>query len=169
MLLVVMGGCRTRAPADEAYAFGGPAVLPSVGLSAGTGAVFRRSETANWAVEAEYVYQFLDDKDFLDDGRPSAGDVHQVRAGFRRFSNPGRRRSFAWGGGFVFLQAAGGAKAEPLILEPAGDYYGVYGQVGFLTRLSPRWSVGPEFRLLVVGGHGVQVVPQFMWQFVMRY
>jgi hypothetical protein len=170
LVLVLFGGCHSRIPHDEQdwYAIGGPAAIPGVGVAAGIGRVFDRTEYSDWAIEAEGTYQFLDDTDFLDDGRGGSGDTYIVRLGVKRFLSPGHEHAFFLGGGVAWVRGTGDA-GEALILEPPGDYYGVYGQVGFLTRLSPRWSAGPDFRLFIVGGHGVQFVPELTWQFVFRF
>jgi len=170
LLLVVAAGCRTRIGEDryDGYAIAGPSAFPEVGFAAGAGYIVKRTEYSDWAVEAEGTYQFLDDTDFVDDGLGASGDVWQARLGVKRFLSPGHKRTFFFGAGFAWIRGTGD-RGEALILEPAGDYYGAYGQAGFLTRLSDRWSAGPDFRLLVVGGHGVEFVPQFTWQFVFRF
>lgn len=170
LLLLLLVGCRSRIAHEERdwYAIAGVSALPQVGVSAGAGFVFDRTELSDWAVEAEGTYQFLDDTDFVDDNLGGAGDVWQARVGVKRFLSPGHERTFFFGAGGAWIRGTGSV-GEALILEPAGDYYGGYGQVGFLTRLSDRWSGGPDFRLFIVGGHGVEVVPQFTWQFVFRF
>lgn len=170
LLLLLLVGCRSRIPHDERdwYAIAGPAAIPEVGVAAGAGYVFSRTERSDWAVEAEGAYLFLDDTDFVDDGLGDSGETWQMRVGVKRFLSPGHERTFFFGAGAAWVRGTGSG-GEALILEPAGDYYGGYGQAGFLTRLSDRWSAGPDFRLFIVGGHGVTVVPQFTWQFVFRF
>jgi hypothetical protein len=170
LLLLALAGCRTRVGGEERdwYAIAGPSALPQIGVSAGVGRIVSRTDLSDWAIEAEGTFQFIDDSDFVDDGHGGTGDYWQARLGVKRFLSPGHKRSAFFGAGFVAIKAEGDG-SEPLILEPAGNYWGAYGQGGFLLQLSPRWSAGPDMRFFIVGGHGVQFVPQFTWQFLFRF
>ena len=172
LLACAMPACRTRlsggAPRDW-YAGGGFSAVPQVGLTGGFGKVVKRTQTSDWAAELYAAFQFLDDKDFADDERPGADDVTQIRAGLKHIFSPGHKRHLTIRYGAVWFRADG---EHPLIIEGPGDYTGAYLAIGFETDLSARWTLGPEFALLLVDGsgdNGFEAVPQFTWHLIYSF
>jgi len=168
-LLVLAGlvaGCRTRIPSTaprDTYAGVAFSALPQVGLEAGGGKIIARPARYDLAAEGAVAFQFIDDTDLADDGRPGPGSFTQLRGGLKHTFSPGGRRHLTARYGLVWFRATG---ANPLIIDDPGDYLGIYAGVGFETDLTPTLTMGPEIRLLIVDGldgQGVQAFPQFAW------
>jgi hypothetical protein len=162
--LTVLPACQTRVagyPRDW-YAGGSFAAIPGVGLAVEGGKVLARPDTFDWSGEAQFVWQFLDDKDLADDGHADHGEAMAVRAGFKHSTNPGHKRHLTLRYGFEYYHATG----EPGIVDAPGDYYGAYVGFGFETELSRHWTMGPEISAAVLGGEGTEVVPTFFWHLV---
>jgi hypothetical protein len=152
---------------SDFYAGGGLSVLPNIGISAHAGYVFCHRPEVEWSVEVEGIWQFLDDKTFVDDGNPEAGDWYQAKVGVLARSTPTDRRHATWRGGFTWFRATG----EPNLVEQPGDYFGVYTGVGFETDITPSLSIGPEVSLVVAAGPGPikdGIVPQVAWRATWR-
>ena len=162
-----MAGC-TGIPGldDEIYVGGSPSVLPNIGLALEAGQVFRRTPKATWSFEVETTYQFLDDEDISNDGNPSAGSWVQAQGGVKALLPRSDARSWTVRFGAVWFRA----KGEPNIVQKPGDYVGGYGGLGFETRISEHWSMGPELSLMVVSrektGFNLDVVPQINWHLI---
>lgn len=157
-------GCWDEVPCRSTYIDTSASFLPNVGLGLGGGVVVSRTSSATTSLELLGTWQFLDDEDFIDDGNPAAGDWYQLRLGAKMSFQPKSRRHLTLRAGGIWLQANG----EPNILDVPGDYYGVYGGVGFETDVTPCLTVGPELSLLLVtrdSDFSVEPVPQFNWHF----
>lgn len=141
-------------------------LLPNVGIGIGGGFIVKRAPGVQYAVELQGTYQFLDDEDFADDGNPAAGDWYQIRAGMKIISTPKFRRHLTGRFGAVWLRAEG----EPNILQDPGDYWGIYGGIGFETDLTPQISVGPELQVMLVtrdDEFDVETpIPQLNWHLI---
>jgi len=61
--------------------------------------------------------------------------------------------------GFEYCRAT----VDPVIVDRAGGYYGVYAGFGFETELGPHWTMGPEVAVAYLGGEGEAFVPNFFW------
>ncbi|MFI5402524.1 MAG: hypothetical protein ACHQ1G_06270 [Planctomycetota bacterium] len=159
---LLFAACQSRVagyPRDW-YAGGSFAAIPGVGLAVEGGKVLARPEQFDWSGEAQFVWQFLDDKDLADDNRADHGEMLAARAGFKHSTNPGHKRHLTLRYGFEFYRATG----DPGIVEQAGDYYGGYVGFGFETELSRHWTMGPELSVAFLEGEGsFEVVPGFFW------
>jgi len=153
----------TPPPARTSYLDASASFLPNLGFGLGVGRVVRSTPAALGSVEAQLVYQFLDDEIFADDGNPKAGPWYQVRAGFKRTSNPPGPRHLTTRIGAVWLRAEG----EPNVIQDEGNYAGLYAGLGFETDLGPSLSVGPELTILGItrtdGFSVARPVPQINW------
>ncbi len=170
-LALLLAACRSgvKSPNDADHLVGVSfSALPQVGVGLlGATRLSKRPEF-NLLAELEGTLQFLDDSDLADDGGPGAGNFTQVRLGLKYVFTPDDSRHLVARYGVVWLESSG----EPILLDEAGEYAGGYGGIGFETEISKRWSVGPEFRLLVVDGlqsQGIEVIPQFAWHFTFRF
>jgi hypothetical protein len=155
-------GCWDEVPCRSTYIDTSLSFLPNFGGGLGGGMVVNRSANATTSLEILGTWQFLDDEDFVDDGNPKAGDWYQLRVGGKMSFAPKSRRHLTLRAGALWLQANG----EPNILDIPGDYYGIYGSVGFETDVTPCVSIGPELSLLLVtrdSDFSVEPVPQFNW------
>jgi hypothetical protein len=164
ILLLLPMACQSRVagyPRDW-YAGGAFSAIPGVGLAVEGGKVLARKDTFDWSGEAQFVWQFLDDKDLADDGQADHGEMMAVRAGFKHSTSPGAKRHFTLRYGFEYYRATG----EPGIVDRAGDYYGGYVGFGFETELGEHWTMGPELDVAILGGEGTAVVPGFFWHLV---
>lgn len=159
-------GCWDPSPCRNRYLDVTGSFLPNVGIGGGGGFIFKRTPKADYALELHATWQFLDDETFADDGNPEADDWYQIRAGMKIISTPKARRHLTGRVGAVWIQANG----APNILDRPGDYYGIYGAIGFETDLTPQISVGPELALMLVTGDDefkVETpVPQLNWHFI---
>ena len=135
-------------------------VLPNVGLEATGSVLWKRRPRVDWRVEASVAQQFIDDKDFADDGNPGAGDFTQVGLSLRVVTAARERRHWTLRVGPVWFRARG----APNLIDEAGDYVGLRIGLGFETDLTPRWSLGPEIALISAWGEGnFELVPQLTW------
>ena len=150
-------------PCRSTYLDASLSLLPNIGVGVGGGKVFWRRPNDIWAFEVLGTYQFLDDEDFSSDGNPGAGDWYQIRAGIKNTFAPKSRRHLTTRWGAVWFKA----KGAPNIIGQPGDYYGIYGGVGFETDLTSSLTVGPELSVMVVTEvdefHVVRPVPQLNW------
>ncbi len=149
-------------PCRKHYVVGSASFMPNVGLGIGGGRVLRQSSVQTLSAEVLGTWQFLDDEAFIDDGNPPAGDFFQVRVGLKSSLAPRARRHVVFRTGAVWFQASG----EPNIVDEPGDYYGLYGSVGFETDISPCLTLGPELALMAVtptSEFSVEPVPQLNW------
>ena len=171
VFLAACGGARpvTGPPAQAlpspapAYLDGLGSVLPNMGVGLGLGRVLRRSDAATTFVEAQAIYQFLDDEDVASDGQPKAGPWYQIMAGLKRSSTPAGLRHVTSRIGAVWLRAEG----EPNFIQEEGNYLGAYGGVGFETHLGPSLMVGPNVTILLITRDVhfslARPVPQISW------
>ena len=162
LCLAALAACR----ATEAESRSGPdlglaaSLLPNFGLAASASAPVRRTESAEWRVEARFTDQFVDDKTFSDNDLPEAGNWTQLELGLRVQFTPEERSSWILRFGAVGFEARG----EPNIVELAGEYAGVYLGVGKDTRFGKNVSIGPEVVVLVASGpDDFVLVPQVVW------
>jgi len=166
VLAGLVAGCCTRIPSTaprDTYVGFAFSALPQVGLEAGGGKVLARPARYDLSAEVAGAFQFIDDTDLANDGNPGPGSYTQLRAGLKHTFAPGHRRHLTARYGLVWFRATG---QFPLIIDSPGDYLGVYAGIGFETDLTPRLTMGPEIRLLIVDGldsQGVQAFPQFAW------
>jgi hypothetical protein len=165
--LLLLPACQSRVQdyARDWYLGGSFSAIPAVGLAVEGGKVIARPDTFDWAVEAQGVWQFLDDKDLADDGHASHGEMQAARLGFKHSTSPGAKRHWTLRYGFEYYHASG----SPGIVDRPGDYYGAYVGFGFETELSKRWTMGPELSAAFVGGEGTAVVPTFFWHLVYNF
>ena len=157
--------CWQPSPCRKTYLDGAASFLPNLGIGFGGGHVISRRSDAEFALEVQGVWQFVDDETFADDGNPEAGDWYQVRAGMKIISNPNQRRHATGRFGAVFIDANG----EPNILQEPGTYYGIYGGLGFETDITSRLTIGPEVTLMLVTQEedfDVEPVPQLNWHVI---
>jgi hypothetical protein len=165
--LVLLAACRSRVaghPRDW-YAGASFSAIPGVGLAAGGGKVLARPEMFDWSGEAQFVWHFLDDKDFADDGFSDHGRMTALRAGFKHTTSPGHKRHATCRYGFQYYRATG----QPGIVDETGDYYGAYLGLGFETELGAHWTMGPEISVAFMDGAGdrsTEVVPTFFWHLI---
>ena len=146
----------------------GFSALPNLGVTAGVGQTFLRTERFEYVLELQGTLQPWDDEDLHDDGNPPAGDLTQFQLGVKRAGPWGVRRTWTGRAGAVWFRAEG----EPNIVQEPGDYLGVYVGAGFETRLTPHLSVGPDFVLMLVSlerSGEVDLVPQFRWTFTWAF
>jgi len=161
LLLLLLPACQTRVdgyPRDW-YAGGSFSAVPSVGLAVEGGKVLARPEMFDWSGEAQFIWQFLDDKDLANDNHANHGEMMAVRAGFKHSTSPGQKRHLTLRYGFEYYRAVG----DPGIVQRAGDYYGAYAGFGFETELSRHWTMGPELSVAYLTGTGAEIVPTFFW------
>ena len=151
LLAACLAGCRSsQSRTDDLFVDGGLSFLPQVGVAAGVGMVVRRSESADYALEVEGTYQFIDDQDLIDDGNPEQGPWYQVRLGVKQVFAPQSRRHFVLRYGIVWFEQTGITG----IIDRPGNYGGGYVGIGFETDISSRVSVGPELRFIAANGEG---------------
>ncbi len=170
VVLLVVGGCRTRVagyPRDT-YFGGAFSAVPGLGASIGGGKVLWHLDRADIALEAHLVRHPLDDTDFIDDNLGAPGRMTAVRIGAKHMMSPGRKRHpvFRWGA--QFYRATG----TPGIIDLPGDYFGFFVSAGFETELSRNWTVGPEISVAVMEGEGAletEVVPTLFWHFIFNF
>ena len=147
------------------YVGGGGSFLPNIGVSAHAGYVFRQRANSYMALEAEGIWQFIDDETFVDDGNPAAGDWTQVRVGLKWADAMGPHTRKVLRAGATYAKAEG----VPNIVQSPGDYFGAYIGAGFETDLNRNWTIGPELSLALVSDSGFSdidhgLVPQFNWR-----
>ena len=156
-------GCWKPPVCRKTYIDGSLSLLPNIGLGLGGGRVFTTTKDDTWSFEVQGVYQFVDDKTFVDNGSPEAGDWLQLRAGFKASNNPNGRRHLTKRFGAVLIDAAG----APNVIQDPGTYWGVYGGIGFETDLTPTLTVGPELSVMVVADDEdfdvARPIPQLNW------
>ncbi len=153
LLAAAVLGCETSAP-TVGFA---PSLLPNLGLAASLSAPVRAGSA--WELEARFTDQFLDDKDFADNGFPKAGNWTQLDLGLLRLDGDERR---AWSTRFGVTGFR--ARGEPNLVEEAGGYLGLYFGVGRFTFFAPGLAFGPELTLLASSGNDPRVlVPQLTW------
>ncbi|MDJ0523368.1 MAG: hypothetical protein QNJ90_14955 [Planctomycetota bacterium] len=155
-------GCWDETPCRTTYVDTSLSFLPNVGAGLGGGMVISRTPQVQTSLEILGTWQFLDDEDFVDDGNPAAGDWYQIRAGAKWSFAPKSRRHLTLRAGAMWLQANG----EPNILNDPGDWFGIYGGIGFETDVTPCLTVGPELSLFLVTREeefSVEPVPQLNW------
>jgi hypothetical protein len=159
----------TALPPADWYAGAALSLLPNVGVAVEAGKVVRRDAFATWSVEAQALWQFLDDKTFADDGNPVAGDWYQARVGAKVSTDPDDYRHWTGRLGFVWFRAEG----EPNLVQEEGDYFGGYVGVGFETQVNDRFTIGPEVSVMVVPRDGgdppFYAVPQFGWHLLWEF
>jgi hypothetical protein len=151
--------CWPERPCRDWYVTGQASFIPNVGLGLGAGRVIAQSGFQTLSAEAIGTWQFIDDETFIDDGNPAAGDLYQLRAGFKGVFSPDKRRHWVVRAGGVWFEAGG----EPNIVDVPGSYYGVYGSAGIETDVSSCLTMGPEVALLLVtpeGEFSPEPVPQ---------
>ena len=160
-------GCASSPELEgDVYAGVSASALPNFGVALEAGQVFARTSSTAYSFEVEATSQFFDDKTFSDNGDPEAGDWVQFQGGFKALIDAQDEHAWAtrWGG--VWFRAEG----EPNIVNEEGDYLGIYGSLGFETRLSRHWSMGPELSLFLVTREKsdleLDVVPQFNWHLI---
>jgi hypothetical protein len=166
LLILCAAACRSRVESGhrrDFYAGASLSAIPAVGLAVEGGKVVHRTDRFDFAIEGELAWQFLSDRDLADDGNTeNTDDWVQGRIGVKQTWSPGWKRHLVARYGAVLFRATG----TPGIVAEAGDYYGLYGSLGFDVEVAERWTMGPEFRLLLVGGPGFEAVPQFGWHLV---
>jgi hypothetical protein len=145
------------------YLGGGGSLFPNVGVSGHVGWAFARG-SAIWSLEAEGIWQFLDDEFFVDDGRPESGSWLQGRIGVRTVLSPHKTRRPVLRAGATWWEARGD---EPNIVIRSGHYFGGYVGFGFEGSLSRTITAGPEITVSVASNDGSfsgGVVPQIGWR-----
>ena len=156
--------CTSLAGDDQFHADLAFSALPNVGVAVSAGQVVNESPERTWAFELEAVSQFFDDEFFIDDGNPAAGHFGEIRIGLKRSPAWHSRRRWVTRLGGVWFRANG----IPNIVQNPGDYVGLYGSLGFETRLSDTLSVGPEVSLALARQEGAggawDLLPQFFWR-----
>jgi hypothetical protein len=157
---------RLRAYRNAYWGFSG-SLLPNAGFALEAGAVWRRDPDFTWSWEIEGTYQFLDDKVLVDNDTRPFDDWIQVQAGVKASSHPRTRRNWTGRAGLVYFRANG----EPNIVDDEGDYFGLYGGLGFETDLTDCLTMGPELSVMIVTGADTDVVlvPQFNWHVIWSF
>jgi hypothetical protein len=115
-----------------------------------------------WSWEVQGVLQFVDDKTFIDDGNPVAGNWWQARAGVKLSTQPHARRHWTMRAGAVAFQANG----SPNWVDEPGEYYGLYVEPGFETDITECLTIGPGLSIMPVleGADGqFHLVPMLNW------
>lgn len=160
-LLICMAACRSRIAREDArevYAGIGFSALPGVGASATLGQIFSdRSELFDFAFELGTTRQDMDN-----------GRFFQVQLGVKQTASPGHDRHLVFRYGLTWFRATG----TPDLIDRPGDYLGLHVGVGYEWELSPRITVGPEARVLIVIGEGSlgrEIVPQFGIHFIFNF
>lgn len=153
LLAALLLGCESHPPTLGLA----PSLLPNLGLAASLSAPLRTGSA--WELEARFTDQFVDDKDFADNGFPEAGNWTQLDLGLLRLAwEDGRAWSTRFG--LVGFQARG----EPNLVDEAGDYLGLYFGVGRFTRFGAGLVFGPELTLIAASGEDPRVlIPQLTW------
>jgi len=173
LLIALLAACRSVRPAPDpardAYVGGSFSAIPALGLGIEGGKVIHRAERFDLAVEGELLWQFLTDRDLADDGHTeNLDDWTQVRVGLKQSFQPGGKYRFVLRYGGVLFRATG----TPGIIGEGGTYFGLYASAGFDVEIAPRWTMGPDFRVLLVEGRGdpgFEAVPQFGWHLVFDF
>lgn len=155
--------CGPVREVGDLYVTAGGSLLPNGGLYAGVGQVFKVDCNAVWSFEILGTFQFIDEKTFITDGNPEAGNWYQLQAGVAVRTNPSGRRHAVLRAGAMWFQAEG----EPNLIDVGGDWLGVYLGAGFETDFGDGLSIGPSVTVLagapVDGGQDYSLVPQFSW------
>ena len=138
--------CWPCTPGRTTYVDATASFLPNIGIGLGAGKIVARSEHLTHALEVGGIFQFIDDESFIDDNNPAAGNWTQLRAGLKTTLWPKARRHLTFRVGGVYIHAAG----VPNILEIPGDYFGIYGSVGFETDVTSCLTIGPEIAVMAV-------------------
>lgn len=152
-----------EAPCGSTYVEGSLNFLPNVGFGLRAGRVFHRSSRILWSAEVGGVLQPIDDKAFIDDEGEAAGDWYQVQAGLKAQFAPTSRRHLTIRAGGIWFRATG----EPNIVNEAGDYFGLYGGIGYEADITSSLTVGPELSLLLgtqTGEFNARPIPQLSWR-----
>jgi len=157
LLLLLPLACKARIQPEresELYAGVGFSGLPSVGGSLTAGQYFsRQNPRSDFAFEMRASYQAGEDSATQD------GKFAQIQAGVKQVTAPGHPRGWVFRYGFTWMRITG----DPKFLDVTGDYFGVYGGVGYQWYLGPRWSICPEISANVVNGEatvGWDFLPQ---------
>jgi hypothetical protein len=152
----------------DLYAGGAFSAIPGVGFAAEGGKLLRQTEKTDLFLEGMIVRHFWDDTDFADDNLGAPGRMTAARLGVKQTLSPGSKRHATVRYGFQFYRATG----APGIIDDPGDYYGIYGGIGFETELSRRWSMGPEFSVAIMEGSGslnTVIVPTLFWHLLFNW
>jgi len=164
--LALAAGCKSRIAREspgEFHAGLGLLAIPSAGFSVTAGqTVSERPQFYDLAFELQAALQFPDDS------ATQSGKWGQLQAGLKATLSPGHDRHVVLRGGGVWFRAAG----DPALVEDPGDYLGVYLGAGYEWDLSPRSTVGPEFKLLVVEGEGdfgLEAIPQVGLNWIVKF
>jgi len=164
-MLLLAVGCRARIQPERqslVYAGIGAAVSPDVGFTVTGGQLMRERERFDFAFEMRASRQGSDDSPTQD------GKFVQIQAGVKQTASPGHPRRLFFKYGATWLRANG----DPKFIDVPGDYFGVFGSVGYDIDLSERWTLSPEFQLTVVDGEGStgsEVIPQGFLTLLFRF
>lgn len=142
-----------------------PSFLPNLGLAATVAREVGVWRDGGLAVEAEFTEQFIDDTSFTDSQNPEAGNWTQAKLGMRWAKPYDIGRWFTLRSGGVWFRARG----RPNIINDAGDYYGVFVELGLEVRLGKHLIAGPGISTMFVldeEDHQEHVVPMVTWRFL---
>jgi hypothetical protein len=148
LLALLVTCCRSRIqPERESDVYGGAGVLglPSIGGQLTAGQWFSKSlEKHDFAFELRGGVQGAPDSATQD------GGFYQIQMGVKQATSPGHDRRLFFRYGLTWFRANG----DPAMIDDPGDYFGLYGGVGYEWRLGERWWIGPEASVTFADGEG---------------
>ncbi len=174
--LLLAGACAStpRTPDDhDVELVTGVVALPGVGGFAGLTQRMWEGPRVRADVEAELVYQRLDDD--VNGNGDVGDDLAQFRFGFRLTrpgaivsgGSPGEASRWVGRFGATWMRFQG----DPVYLDEPLDYGGVYAGVGWEFAVGKRWVMGPHATVHWVTSEsdgGTGLVPELAWRFAWK-
>jgi len=167
LVALTVVACRTRVQTErkdfDLYGGAGLSALPDIGGSVTAGQyISKRSPKFDYAFEMRVAYQGGDDSATQD------GEFAQIQVGAKQVASPGHSKRLFFRYGFTWFRANG----NPEIIDRSGDYFGVFGAVGYEWDLSDHWTFSPDVAVNMVDGEGStgsELLPQLNLSFLFRF
>jgi len=141
------------------FVFGGVSAGPQVGVTAGIGRNFKKSDSfGDIAWEVEAGYQWLS-------GQGEAR-VKQVRAGLKHTLKPEAKSHLTVRYGAIWFKTDGRVRW----IDVQGGYVGGYLGAGWEWDLGEQVTTGPDVRLYLLGGQGeFEAIGQLVWNLIVKF